>query len=113
MVIVKVKLILLGCCVMVKVVNKNLYQGKLFVVLFDLQSLIVGCNNNGCIIMCYKGGGYKQYYCIVDFCCMKDGILVKVECFEYDLNCSVNIVLVFYVDGECCYIIVLKGLIVG
>lgn len=47
---------------------------------------------------------------MVDFKCIKDGILVKVECLEYDLNCSVNIVLVLYVDGECCYIIVLKGL---
>lgn len=64
-------------------------------------------------MVCYIGGGYKYYYCVIDFKCIKDGILVVVECLEYDLNCSVNIVFVLYVDGECCYIIVFKGLKVG
>lgn len=113
MVVVKCKLIFLGCCYVVKVVNFELYKGKFFVLLLEKNSKFGGCNNNGCIIICYIGGGYKQVYCIVDFKCNKDGILVVVECFEYDLNCFVNIVLVLYKDGECCYILVFKGLKVG
>lgn len=113
MVIVKCKLIFVGCCFVVKVVNQELYKGVFYVLLLEKKFKFGGCNNNGCIIICYIGGGYKQYYCLVDFCCNKDGIFVIVECVEYDLNCIVYIVLLKYVDGECCYIIVFKGVVVG
>lgn len=53
MVFVKVKLIFLGCWVVVMVVNVDLYKGKFFVVLVEVKLGNVGCNNNGCIIVCY------------------------------------------------------------
>lgn len=113
MLLMKFKFIFFGCCLVVCVVMFDLYKGVLYVVLLELQSKLGGCNYYGCIIICYVGGGYKQYYCVIDFKCNKEGILVCVECIEYDLNCIVYIVLLCYVDGECCYIIVLKGLKVG
>lgn len=59
MVIVKCKLILVGCCYVVKVVNVDLYKGKLYVFFLEKNFKNGGCNNNGCIIVCYIGGGYK------------------------------------------------------
>lgn len=59
MVIVKCKLIFVGCCYVVKVVNVEFYKGKFFVVFLDIKFKIGGCNNLGCIIICYIGGGYK------------------------------------------------------
>lgn len=50
---------------------------------------------------------------MIDFKCNKDGIFGCVVMIEYDLNCFVNIVLINYVDGEKCYIIVVKGFEVG
>lgn len=84
---------------MVKVVNKNLHQGKPFAALLDSQSSTAGRNNNGRITTRHKGGGHKQHYRIVDFRRTKDGIPAKVERLEYDPNRSANIALVLYADG--------------
>lgn len=62
-------------------------------------------------MICYIGGGYKCQYCVIDFCCNdKDGVNVKVVYIEYDFNCIVCIVLLYYFDGEKCYIFVLVKL---
>lgn len=50
---------------------------------------------------------------MIDFKCNKDNVVVVVKMIEYDLNCFVNIVLVYYEDGVKVYILVLKGLEVG
>lgn len=50
---------------------------------------------------------------MIDFKCNKDNVAVVVKMIEYDLNCFVNIVLVYYEDGVKVYILVLKGLEVG
>ncbi|RQS18288.1 50S ribosomal protein L2 [Burkholderia sp. Bp8992] len=113
MAIVKVKPTSPGRRAMVKVVNKNLHQGKPFAALLDTQSSTAGRNNNGRITTRHKGGGHKQHYRIVDFRRTKDGIPAKVERLEYDPNRSANIALVLYADGERRYIIAPKGLTVG
>ncbi|MCQ7596215.1 50S ribosomal protein L2, partial [Salmonella enterica] len=113
MAIVKVKPTSPGRRAMVKVVNKNLHQGKPFAALLDSQSSTAGRNNNGRITTRHKGGGHKQHYRIVDFRRTKDGIPAKVERLEYDPNRSANIALVLYADGERRYIIAPKGLTVG
>jgi large subunit ribosomal protein L2 len=74
MAIVKVKPTSPGRRAMVKVVNKNLHQGKPFAALLDSQSSTAGRNNNGRITTRHKGGGHKQHYRIVDFRRTKDGI---------------------------------------
>jgi large subunit ribosomal protein L2 len=72
MAIVKVKPTSPGRRAMVKVVNKNLHQGKPFAALLDSQSSTAGRNNNGRITTRHKGGGHKQHYRIVDFRRTKD-----------------------------------------
>ena len=62
MAIVKVKPTSPGRRAMVKVVNKNLHQGKPFAALLDSQSSTAGRNNNGRITTRHKGGGHKQHY---------------------------------------------------
>jgi large subunit ribosomal protein L2 len=74
MAIVKVKPTSPGRRAMVKVVNKNLHQGKPFAALLDSQSSTAGRNNNGRITTRHKGGGHKQHYRIVDFRRTKDGV---------------------------------------
>lgn len=50
---------------------------------------------------------------MIDFKCNKDGVEVVVKIIEYDLNCIVNIVFVYYIDGVKVYIFVFKGFEVG
>lgn len=55
-----------------------------------------GCNNWGVVICCYRGGGIKKLYCVVDFYCNKYNILVKVVVIEYDFYWNVRIVFLYY-----------------
>lgn len=85
----------------------------LYKVFMSGKKWIGGCLNFGCVVICFCGGGYKKCYCKVDFCCDKVGVFVKVVMIEYDLNCLVCICLLYYCDGEKCYILWLQGLKVG
>lgn len=112
--IIVYKFILLGCR------NVFVLNYKEVIIKIEFEKLLVfiekkwvGRNNQGRIIVCYRGGGYKKKIRIVDFKRDKDGIFVKVEVIEYDLNRIVFLVFLCYVDGERRYIIVLEGLKVG
>lgn len=72
-----------------------------------------GRNNTGRITVRHQGGGVKQKYRIIDFKRNKDGVPAKVHSIEYDPNRSANIALLFYADGEKCYIIAPVGLKAG
>jgi large subunit ribosomal protein L2 len=72
-----------------------------------------GRDSNGRISVRHKGGGHKRRYRLIDFKRGKTGIPGKVASIEYDPNRSANIALIFYKDGEKCYIIAPKGLKTG
>ncbi len=113
MAIVKVKPTSAGRRALVKIVNPNLHKGRSHDALTEKKSNKAGRNNHGHITTRHQGGGHKQHYRIVDFKRNKDGIVAKVERIEYDPNRTANIALLCYADGERCYIIAPKGMIVG
>ena len=113
MAIVKLKPTSAGRRSMVKVVNADLYKGRPYEPLVEMQSRNAGRNNSGRITVRHQGGGHKQRYRVIDFRRNKDGIVARVERIEYDPNRSANIALICYADGERAYIIASKGLEVG
>ncbi|KAG0011764.1 hypothetical protein BGZ81_002004 [Podila clonocystis] len=113
MALVKVKPTSPGRRGLVKVVNKELHQGKPHKALLEVKSKSGGRNHRGCITVRHQGGGHKQHYRVIDFRRNKDAIPAKVERLEYDPNRSANIALLCYADGERRYIIAPKGLVVG
>ncbi|MDU0810377.1 MAG: 50S ribosomal protein L2 [Burkholderia sp.] len=113
MAIIKVKPTSPGRRGTIKIVNKDLYKGKPYSKLLDMQSSKSGRNNNGRITTRHQGGGHKQHYRVIDFRRNKDGIPGKIERLEYDPNRSANIALVLYVDGERRYIVAPKGISTG
>lgn len=68
-----------------------------------------GRNNTGKMTMRYIGGGHKRMYRIIDFLRSKEGV-ATVKTIEYDPNRNARIALVYYPDGEKCYIIAPNGL---
>jgi large subunit ribosomal protein L2 len=72
-----------------------------------------GRDTYGHISVRRRGGGCKRKYRIIDFKRDKHGVPGKVHTIEYDPNRTVNIALIFYVDGEKRYIIAPQGLKVG
>jgi large subunit ribosomal protein L2 len=72
-----------------------------------------GRNNMGRISVRHRGGGQKRFYRVIDFKRNKDGVPAKVATLEYDPNRSANIALLYYADGEKCYILAPLGLSVG
>jgi large subunit ribosomal protein L2 len=72
-----------------------------------------GRNNQGVITSRHRGGGHKRFYRIIDFRRSKDGIPAKVHSIQYDPNRSARIALLFFADGEKCYILAPEGLAVG
>lgn len=106
-------LMFLGCCQLVQVDCFGFWKGKLVKILIEGLFKFGGCNNMGCMMFLNCGGGYKWFYCFVDFKWCKWDVLVMVECFEYDLNWIVFIVLICYEDGELSYILVLQCFVVG
>ena len=113
MALVKVKPTSPGRRAVVQVVNANLHKGKPFAALVEPKSGNAGRNHHGRITVRHQGGGHKQSYRLVDFKRNKDGIPATVERLEYDPNRTANIALVCYADGERCYIIANKGMVVG
>src|SRR5690242_1358823 len=72
-----------------------------------------GRNNHGELTSCWRGGGHKRLYRIIDFKRDKKDIAGKVSTIEYDPNRSARIALVTYADGEKRYILQPLGLKVG
>jgi len=72
-----------------------------------------GRNNQGVITVRHRGGGHKRKYRVIDFRRTKDGIEGAVHSIQYDPNRNARIALIFYVDGEKCYILAPEGLKVG
>lgn len=69
-----------------------------------------GRNNTGKLTARHKGGREKRYYRQIDFRRDKYDITGKVMGVEYDPNRNVEIVLVYYPDGEKRYILRPLGL---
>ena len=72
-----------------------------------------GRNNRGVITIRHRGGGHKRRYRLIDFKRNKYGIEGKVAAIEYDPNRNARIALIYYIDGEKCYILHPKNLQVG
>ena len=72
-----------------------------------------GRNNLGRVTTRFRGGGVKRRYRDIDFKRDKEDIPATVKSVEYDPNRTANIALLFYADGEKCYIISPVGLKVG
>jgi len=68
-----------------------------------------GRNNRGRITTRHKGGGAKRFYRIIDFKRNKHGVPARIAAIEYDPNRSARIALLFYRDGEKCYILAPLG----
>lgn len=99
---------------LVKVVNSDLHKGKPFSGLVQKKSKTGGRNSSGRITVRHQGGGQKQHYRLIDFKRNdKDGIIGRVERFEYDPNRTAYIALILYKDGERRYIIAPQKLDVG
>jgi len=97
----------------VKVVNRELHQGKPVSSLVEPKKTISGRNNKGRITVRHRGGGHKRHYRVVDFRRDKDGIPARVERLEYDPNRSAHLALLLYADGERRYIVAPRRLAVG
>ncbi len=111
--IVKTKPTSPGRRFLVKVVNKELHKGKPHASLVVSNKQAKGRNCHGRITAWQRGGGHKQKYRIIDWKRKKEGIPGTVERFEYDPNRTANIALISYADGERCYMIAPKGILVG
>ncbi|SEN22713.1 50S ribosomal protein L2 [Nitrosomonas marina] len=94
----------------IRLIHKDLYEGRPQKELIEKKSKKAGRNNTGRITTRHRGGGHKQYYRKIDFKRDKDNIPGIVERIEYDPNRSANIALVCYQDGERRYIIAPKGI---
>jgi large subunit ribosomal protein L2 len=72
-----------------------------------------GRNNQGIITCNHHGGGHKRLYRKVDFKRKKLDWSGSIRSIEYDPNRNARLALVYYLDGEKCYILAPKGLEVG
>jgi large subunit ribosomal protein L2 len=72
-----------------------------------------GRNSQGRITVRHRGSGAKRRLRVIDFKRDKFGVPGRVAAIEYDPNRSAYIALIYYVDGEKCYIPAPLGLSVG
>ena len=72
-----------------------------------------GRNHQGRITVRHRGGGHKRRVRVIDFRRDKDGVPGRVAAIEYDPGRSARIALVFYADGDKCYVVAPAGLGVG
>ncbi|UMX63091.1 hypothetical protein MJ588_26095 [Klebsiella pneumoniae] len=87
-------------------VNPELHKGKPFALLLGKNSKSGGRNNNGRITSpVISVVATSRFTVLLDFKRNKDGIPAVVERLEHDPNCSANIALVLYKDGERRYIL--------
>jgi len=93
--------------------RSELWKGKPIKGLTEGQHSHGGRNNNGRIVVRFRGGGHKQSYRIIDFKRRKFDVPGTVERLEYDPNRTAFIALLKYADGELAYIIAPQRLKVG
>lgn len=98
---------------LVKIINKNIYNGPSYKNLTLPKKKKSGRNCFGRITVRHRGGGHKKRYRIIDFHREKDRIPAKIERIEYDPNRSANIALLLYSDGERRYILAPKDAEIG
>ena len=72
-----------------------------------------GRNVHGRVTVRHRGGGHRRFIRVVDFKREKHNIPAKVAAIEYDPNRTARLALLFYADGEKCYIIAPLDLKVG
>lgn len=72
-----------------------------------------GRNNQGVITSSNHGGGHKRLYRKIDFRRKKLNRVGSIRNIEYDPNRNTRLALIYYLDGEKCYILAPKGLAVG
>ena len=94
MAVVKCKPTSPGRRFVVKVVNKDLYEGRPHKALTAPLKKKGGRNSDGRITVRHKGGGHKRLYRKIDFKRNKEGIVGTVERLEYDPNRSAHIALI-------------------
>lgn len=84
------------------VTKKHLkYTQKLFV----MMKRYSGRSNNGNLIFFGRGGGYRNYYRVVDFKRLLINVPGKILRFEYDPNRNIYIMLVLYLNGALSYLL--------
>jgi len=98
---------------LVLVDRSGLYKGKPVKALTEGKSSAGGRNNNGRVIVRFRGGGHKQAYRVIDFKRTKFDAPAVVERLEYDPNRTAFIALVKYQDGELAYILAPQRLSAG
>ena len=72
-----------------------------------------GRNSNGRVTSRHRGGGHKRMIRIVDFKRSRRDVAAQVIALEYDPNRSSRLALLQYPDGEKCYILAPRELVVG
>lgn len=72
-----------------------------------------GRNSNGRVTSRHRGGGHKRMIRIVDFKRSRRDVIAQVIALEYDPNRSSRLALLQYPDGEKCYILAPRELVVG
>src|SRR5690625_7713638 len=113
MALLKVKPTSAGRRGMVKVVHKEIHQGRPHGHLLAKKNRSSGRNHQVRITVRHRGGGHRKHYRNIDFRRTKDGVPARVERLEYDPNRSAHIALLCYADGERRYTIAPRRLQVG
>lgn len=72
-----------------------------------------GRNSRGVVTCNHHGGGHKRLYRKIDFIRKKLDLVGSIKSIEFDPNRNSRLALVYYPDGEKCYILAPKGLSVG
>ena len=72
-----------------------------------------GRNSYGRMTSRHRGGGHKRMIRLVDFKRARKDVSARVIALEYDPNRSARLALLEYPDGERCYILAPRELVVG
>ncbi len=93
--------------------RSNLWKGKPFKPLTDVNNSSKGRNNLGRITSRNHGGGHKQKYRKIDFHRRTFDQTAEVERIEYDPNRSCHIMLVKFEDGKKFYYLAPQKIKIG
>jgi large subunit ribosomal protein L2 len=98
---------------LVLVDRSDLHKGGPIKALTEGKTSKGGRNNQGRIVVRYRGGGHKRRYRLVDFKRNRHDDPATVERLEYDPNRTAFIALIKYKDGTLNYILAPQRLAVG
>jgi large subunit ribosomal protein L2 len=98
---------------LVLVDRSDLHKGGPVKALTEGKTSKGGRNNQGRIVVRYRGGGHKRRYRLVDFKRNRHDDPATVERLEYDPNRTAFIALIKYKDGTLSYILAPQRLAVG